>query len=253
MEKPSGKKRRVTFKDTIEINGVRLPLKVYFEDRQNATGSIRSSGIHIRIPAFLDDKARIEQLEKIKKIVIEELSRTPERLRTALPREYTNGETLVVGNAEYKLNISRKFKNSSSARIIGNVIHISVGSTLSPEEQKRHISTLISRCVARKRLPGIKKKIHELNEKHFKLPVNKISFRHSKTRWGSCSTRGNITISTRLLFAPDDVIECVCIHELAHLIEPNHSDKFWALMKKAIPDYKEKNKWLKDNIRKCTF
>ena len=65
--------------------------------------------------------------------------------------------------------------------------------------------------------------------------------------WGSCSEKGNINISTRLLFAPEDVLEYVCIHELAHLIEQNHSEKFWQLVKNAMPNYQEKRKWLKEN------
>jgi hypothetical protein len=53
--------------------------------------------------------------------------------------------------------------------------------------------------------------------------------------------------------APDDILEYVCIHELAHLCEMNHSPRFWALVKKAMPDYKEKEKWLKANGDTCFF
>jgi len=65
---------------------------------------------------------------------------------------------------------------------------------------------------------------------------NKIFFKNAKSRWGSCSEAGNINVSTRLLFAPDEVLESVCIHELAHLIERNHSEKFWALVEQAMPN-----------------
>jgi predicted metal-dependent hydrolase len=55
------------------------------------------------------------------------------------------------------------------------------------------------------------------------------------------------------LFAPKDVFDYICIHELAHLVEQNHSDKFWALVEKAMPDYMEKEKWLKENRGLCKF
>ena len=83
--------------------------------------------------------------------------------------------------------------------------------------------------------------------------INKVSFKNNKSNWGSCSRKGNINISTRLFFAPDEVLEYVCVHELAHLIELNHSKKFWAILKKAMPDYKEKIKWLKENNDHCGF
>lgn len=166
---------------------------------------------------------------------------------------HKDGDVLKVGNEEYSLRIDFKDKQSSSARITENNINLIISSNLSKELQNKHISTLLSRCIAGKRLPKLKEKINELNNKHFNQKINKIFFKHNKSNWGSCSEAGNINISTRLLLAPDDVLEYVCIHELAHLIEPNHSDRFWALVEKAIPDYKEKINWLKENGNKCKF
>ena len=51
----------------------------------------------------------------------------------------------------------------------------------------------------------------------------------------------------------DDILEYVCIHELAHLIEHNHSDRFWALVEKAMPNFREKINWLKENGHGCSF
>ncbi len=75
----------------------------------------------------------------------------------------------------------------------------------------------------------------------------KITIRMQKTRWGSCSSKGNLNFNCLLMKAPDEIIDYVVVHELCHLIEMNHSDKFWAEVEKVIPDYKEKRKWLKDH------
>jgi predicted metal-dependent hydrolase len=56
-----------------------------------------------------------------------------------------------------------------------------------------------------------------------------------------------------LLFAPAEVIDYIIIHELAHLVEMNHSDRFWALVAAAMPDYVEKERWLKVNDHHCQF
>ena len=77
--------------------------------------------------------------------------------------------------------------------------------------------------------------------------------KYNHSNWGSCSSKGNINLSTRLLFAPDDVIDYVIIHELAHRIEMNHSPRFWKLVSDAMPDYKEKEKWLKVHGGKLGF
>ena len=144
-------------------------------------------------------------------------------------------------------------KKSSSAVLNDNTIQLVISDNLSKEEQNNHISTLISRCIGSKRLPKLQVKIKELNKKHFNQSINKIFFKHNKSNWGSCSRAGNINISTRLLFAPDDVLEYVCIHELAHLLEHNHSKKFWTLVETAMPEYKKKERWLKENGDICKF
>lgn len=167
-------------------------------------------------------------------------------------KEYKDGENITIGNKGYILSISYKKKQSSFARIENNTIYLVISSEIPDDKQKSHISTLLSRIIAKQRLPDLEKKLHELNKIHFQAKLNKIFFKNLRSLWGSCSEKGNINISTRLLFAPDDVLEYVYIHELAHLIEFNHSEKFWGLIANAMPNYQEKEKWLKqqgENIR----
>ncbi|MBQ7760446.1 MAG: M48 family metallopeptidase [Clostridia bacterium] len=72
-----------------------------------------------------------------------------------------------------------------------------------------------------------------------------VSINTAKTRFGSCSSTGRINFSCRLALYPYEAIEYVCVHELAHLKEMNHSKKFWAIVEKQLPDYKERKKLLK--------
>jgi len=74
-----------------------------------------------------------------------------------------------------------------------------------------------------------------------------ISIRDQKTRWGSCSTKGNLNFNYRLMLAPPKVLDYVVVHELCHRKEMNHSPKFWAHVESVMPDYKEYRKWLKKN------
>ena len=136
---------------------------------------------------------------------------------------------------------------------MGNTFYLNISSILPEDIKQKHISVLISRLIARKKKPDIEKKIHNLNEKHFNFNVRKIFLKYNTSNWGSCSNQNNINISTRLLFAPEEVIDYICIHELAHLQEKNHSIIFWELVETAMPNYKEQEKWLKENSDKCWF
>lgn len=76
---------------------------------------------------------------------------------------------------------------------------------------------------------------------------NKITIKNLVSRWGSCSTKGNLNFNCLLMLTPDYVIDYIVVHELCHLREMNHSEKFWADVEKIMPDYQRAELWLKQN------
>ena len=79
------------------------------------------------------------------------------------------------------------------------------------------------------------------------VTYGKITIRNQKTRWGSCSSKGNLNFNCLLMLTTPEVIDYVVVHELCHRKEMNHSGAFWAEVEKVLPDYKEQVKWLKEN------
>ncbi len=74
-----------------------------------------------------------------------------------------------------------------------------------------------------------------------------ITIRDQKTRWGSCSGKGNLNFNCLLMLAPEAVRDYVVVHELCHRLEMNHSSRFWAQVERVCPDYQVHRKWLKDH------
>ncbi len=112
--------------------------------------------------------------------------------------------------------------------------------------EEPHAKDLLLRAL--KKRAGEKVLAHcEIFSQLLEVPFRKISLRETKSRWGSCSSEGNLNFSWRLILAPPDVLAYVCAHEVAHLKEMNHSRRFWSLVAELKPGYRQQILWLKKN------
>lgn len=129
-----------------------------------------------------------------------------------------------------------------SARLVGNVVEVRVPQGLAPERERQLVDRLVARVrsrASRTRLDGdeaLMRRAQELNQRYFqgRLQVNSVRYvTNQHSRFGSCTTlAGTIRLSDRLATMPDWVRDYVLVHELAHLLEPNHSSRFWGLVRR---------------------
>lgn len=85
------------------------------------------------------------------------------------------------------------------------------------------------------------------------VDYDKLYIRNQRTKWASCSDKGNISFNFRLMMAPPEIIEYIVIHELCHLIQPNHGPKFDRLLNQHCPDHQEKAEWLNEKSVELIF
>jgi len=97
----------------------------------------------------------------------------------------------------------------------------------------------------------VKKRIDYFN-KIYNFKFNKVNIKNQKTRWGSCSKKGNLNFNYRIVLIGDRLADYIIVHELCHLKEFNHKQKFWNLVEKTIPDYLKIKKELKEGVLKIT-
>lgn len=165
------------------------------------------------------------------------------RVRRTLKPESSklrDGEQVNFNGKEYKIIFSDKKFLKPRVFESGNTLTV----FKSEFEEKSHRQILLewlkkeSKKIITKRTTELAK-IHNYN-------FNKIAIRDQSTRWGSCSSDKNLNFSWRLALSPNEVMDYVIIHEIAHLKEMNHSKNFWRLVQGMMPEYKRPYKWLKD-------
>lgn len=102
----------------------------------------------------------------------------------------------------------------------------------------------LRRIAARDLVP----RLLEMADRH-ELTVRRVTIRNQQSRWGSCSRRGAIALNFRLVQAPRAVCDYVLLHELMHLRQPNHSRRFWRLVEAVCPEFREAERWLREEGR----
>ncbi|MBN2101411.1 MAG: DUF45 domain-containing protein [Candidatus Aenigmarchaeota archaeon] len=228
-------------------------LKVLMHRKWSSTASMQNNVVTIRLSSRANKAERQKHLDEFREWAIQRIRKNPERYKPPYTREYRNQDVIDIGGEKFALRIDYTKRKSASGNILGNIIRLNIPEAIPEEDRKKHISSVLAKIVAQRRLPRLQNKINLLNNLFFRKELGDIKFKNMSSRWGSCSRHGNITISSRLLLAPDEILEYVCVHELAHLVHFNHSKKYWELVGKVIPDYKERDKWLSKNGEKCVF
>lgn len=123
-------------------------------------------------------------------------------------------------------------------------LNVRIDDRLDPSLQAMTIRKAIQRW-RRKEALQIMTPMVEAYAERLGLPAPKVSVRVNRSRWGSCSSDGSIRMNARLIAYPEPLIEYVCAHEACHLIEMNHSKRFYALLDKIMPDHRPRSKRLK--------
>lgn len=157
------------------------------------------------------------------------------------PKQYVGGETFTILGRGLRLQVMQAAKDSISAD--GVYIHLGVRD-LSDTEKKRRIVNKFLDQQCRMVFGDVMDGLYPLFQK-YGVQKPSLRIRDMETRWGSClAKKGIITLNKRLLEAPRHCIEYVVMHELCHLVHPNHSRQFYAFLTMLMPDWKERKQFL---------
>lgn len=209
--------------------------------------------IIIRLSSRYTKHEMLHHIERSKNWALSQIKKNPSLLNRYHTRDYDQNPELIVMEEKLVVHLEELPRQNGKASINGAEIIVSIPEDMESFERQKMIRTLLSRVIGKSFKKRIEQRVDELNDLHFQKDIKGISLKYNVTNWGSCSSNNNINLSTRLLLAPLWVIDYVIIHELAHLEEMNHSDRFWSIVERADPDYQSAERWLKKEGKFCYF
>ncbi len=208
-----------------------------------------------RISQNLIEEFVLGNLDWIEKQQIKQAARRElDRIKNP-PRRFQAGEMFRFYGTERKLVFETTERAKLSFEIVENLLVAHLPTDLAqlaaqPTSPSAALVAKLRKGLARFTEAEARRHLTERMDfwaKKMGLQFTGLSFRNQKTRWGSCSTTGHISLNWKLVFAPEPVIDYVLIHELAHLEHPNHSTQFWVLVEKFDPKAREHRRWLRDH------
>ena len=209
--------------------------------------SIGADGLHVVAPYSMDDSVISSIIEKNQKWIIKKLESRNQRLTQIPPvREFVSGEKLLFMDNSYPLKVLEHKGRYTNVELTDGQFVVAINADLSIEKRREEIKRKLEQWYISRAKELFTKRL-ELFSNKIGVKVNTVRVKNQKTRWGSCSQKGNLNFNWKLIMAPRFIFDYVVVHELCHIKQMNHSKEFWLLVENQISDYKEMRKWLKDN------
>ncbi|MBM3519005.1 MAG: M48 family metallopeptidase, partial [Alphaproteobacteria bacterium] len=202
--------RRITLRADVRLGGIELVLP---------RGVSRAEGLRFAVSKADWIKARLDDL--------------PPRIR------FTDGAIIPVLGTRYRIRWQRQgrlFEAEDRVELRGRQLWVSGTATDLPASVRAWLRALAQAELTRRSRRMAARIARRLS---------RVSLRDPRTRWGSCSPRGSLSYSWRLILAPDAVIDYVVAHEVAHLAEMNHGPRFWTIVRSLCRDVEGAREWLR--------
>ncbi|MCA9883444.1 MAG: M48 family metallopeptidase [Anaerolineae bacterium] len=157
------------------------------------------------------------------------------------PRQYVSGETHRYLGRQYRLRVVQE-ADADWVKLERGYLHVRTRHKRNTEA----IRTLVNGWYLRQARRVFHERLRELLPRfaNFNLPKFEIRVHELQTRWGSCTEAGTITLNLKLMQVPKAYIDYVIVHELCHLLEHNHSKRFYALLDRVLPDWRDRRQKL---------
>jgi len=203
-------------------------------------------GVQVILPASLAEARAEEVLKRNSGWVMEQLAFVKRSGSLRRSESDSNGFLLRGKQVRVKLINSPHAHRSSSVEYDSGVVYVK-SPTGSPQTALKALELWLRREARSDIASTLSKRAVEIGRR-----PNRVYIMGQRTKWGNCSRKRNLSFNWRLVMAPPEVLDYIVVHELAHLIEPYHSNKFWLIVRSHCPLYPRYREWLRHHLSSLT-
>lgn len=219
-------------------------------NRRTIGFAISQDGLSVTAPHFVGQGEIEDALRSKSRWILSKLDKWAER-PAAQELSFVTGETLPWLGGMRELVVEEKGVRTRTRMTPGRV-HISIDPELEGDLRKSTLRNGLARLYKAEghklMAPKVEAYAGQLGKR-----VARTIVREQKSRWGSCAPDGTIRLNWRLMGFPEPLIDYVCAHEAAHLVEANHSPAYWAVVERLMPDWKARRKSMREDAHLWTF
>ena len=203
--------------------------------------ALPEAGIRVYAPKYM----RLRDVDALVRERAGELTRMRREAEEKLEADrrthpVTNGSPIFIEGRRYALRLHEGPRRTG--KMVGDEYRLTLPEPGSDAAVRAAIKSTLSALALRR----VRERLDFYAPRIGRAP-GRVAIRDQKSRWGSCSAKGNLNFNWKLIMAPPPALDYVVIHELCHLHEFNHSPRFWALVERQMPDYEVWKKWLKQH------
>ena len=220
-----------------------LKVEVVRSKRKTSVLHIVGDELQIRVPNRVRDRKIVEILETKERWIRNKVIQLQNQ-RITNKREFISGESFSLFGRNLYLKVLEGGKVGT--QLIDDYLITTVRTSEIGDLRKSRIKTYLEKWYIHEAYQKLEEKVMRYS-KIIRVSPREIKVRNYKTRWGSCDNKGRLTFNFHLIKAPHEIVDYVVIHELCHMIQPNHSKFFWNEVARFDPSFKNHKKWLKLN------
>lgn len=223
-----------------------------YSKRNSLEIKIKADGqIYVSAPFYMNIKDIEEVLNKKYDWMISKRQFLSEQNRDN-KNEFSDMNIIPFKGQDISFDINENNKKRVSFRFDGKKLELDIPSGFQSNDREILVKENLRKFYKNYTQDYLKDKLEYYKNM---IDVKFVNYRikDQKSRWGSCSTKGNLNFNFRLSMLPEFVFDYVIVHELCHIREMNHSQRFWMLVERYCPEYKEAREWLRKNSQRLMF